>query len=96
MSGIDFKKCFLCQSENTNDLCDPSKHCGKSHSIYKPYENLASNILELRQLGQLPFSIDVDLLNSQHGGLEEAMRTNNAIWHKRCRNLVDNKKVIRA
>ena len=96
MSGIDFKKCFLCQSENTNDLRDPSKHCGKSHSIYKPYENLASNILELRQLGQLPFSIDVDLLNSQYGGLEEAMRTNNAIWHKRCRNLVDNQKVIRA
>ena len=96
MSVIDFKKSFLCQSDDTNDLRDPSKHCDKSNSNYKPYENLASNILELRHLSQLPFSIDVDLLNSQHGGLEEAMRANKAIWHKRCRNLVDNQKVVRA
>ena len=48
MDSIDLKKCFLCQSEDTNDLSDPPQLRGKSNENYKPYGHFAANILELK------------------------------------------------
>ncbi len=91
---IDFTKCFLCQSDDKNDLRDPSK-CIKS-TVYQPYQTLALNIIELKNLNQLPFDIDVEAFQLFEGGLEKVLEDNKAVWHKNCRNKVDSQKVSRA
>ena len=92
--NIDFTKCFLCQSDNKNDLRDPSK-CPQSY-VYNPYQTLALNIIELKNLNQLPFDIDVESFKLFEGGLEKVLEDNKAIWHKKCRNKVDSQKVSRS
>ena len=91
---IDFTKSFLCQSDDKNYLQDPSK-CLKS-TVYQPYQTLALNIIELKNLNQLHFDIDVEAFQLFEGGLEKVLEDNKAIWHKKCRNKVDSQKVARA
>ena len=83
MEGVklDFTKCFLCQSDDKNDLRDPSK--GRISTIYQPYRTLALDITELNNLNQLPFDIDVDALQLSEGGLEKVLEDNKAKWHKK-------------
>ena len=88
---------FLCQSSNTNDLKDPSSACYfKNREEYKPYNTLAKNILELYNLDEFPFAINIEKLDSHEGGLEGVLTRNGALFHKLCRNKIDNQKVERA
>ena len=57
---------------------------------------MALNIIELKNLNQLPFDIDVEDFQLFEGGLEKVLEDNKAIWHKKCRNKVDSQKVSRA
>ena len=90
---IDFTKCFLCPSDDKNDLRDPSK-CLKS-TVYQSYQTLALNIIELKNLNQLPFDIDVEAFQLFEGGLEKVLEDNKAIlWHIKCINKVDSQKTF--
>ena len=69
---------------------------GIKSADHKRYHTLATNIIELKTLNQLPFDINVDVFQSLEGGLEKFLEDNKATWHKKCRNKVDNQKVSRA
>ena len=96
MENIDFQRCFLCQSTNTNDLKDPKSARIKNREEHKPYKTLAQNILELYNLDEFPFAINIEKLDSHEGGLEAVLTRNGALFHKLCRNRIDNQKVERA
>ena len=93
-TSIDFRKCLLCQSNDKKDL--QKTDFGLKSADHKRYHTLATNIIELKTLNQLPFDINVDVFQSLEGGLEKNIKDNKATWHKKCRNKVDNQKVSRA
>ena len=69
----DYTKCFLCQSNDKNDLRDPSE--GRISTSYQPYHALALDLIELNTLNQLPFDIDVDAFQLSESGLEKCLKT---------------------
>ncbi|KAK3741024.1 hypothetical protein RRG08_005714 [Elysia crispata] len=98
MTTIDFSKCFFCQSDDTGDLRDPTK--SHKSSVYTLYQNVVQNIIQLKQLNEYPFDIDFQAFEVGEDGLEQAhvnsLERNGAVWHKSCRNKIDNQKVKRA
>ncbi|KAK3783394.1 hypothetical protein RRG08_013601 [Elysia crispata] len=59
-----------------------------------------SHIIQLKQLNEYPFDIDFQVFEVGEDGLEQAhvnsLERNGAVWHKSCRNKIDNQKVKRA
>lgn len=47
-------------------------------------------------MNQLTFEIDNEGLDLPVNELEKVFETNKAVWHKNCRNKVDDQKVLRA
>ena len=94
MTTKDFSK-FFCQSDDTDDLRDPTK--SKNTSVHTVYQNIAQNIIQLKQLNEYLFEIDFEV---GEDGLEQALvkslESHKAVWHKSCRNEVENQKVKRA
>lgn len=98
MTTIDFSKCFFCQIDDTDDLRDPTK--SQKILVYTVYQNVVQNIIQLKQLNEYPFEIDFQVFEVGEDGLEQALvkalESNRAVWHKSCRNKIDNQKVKRA
>lgn len=98
MTTIDFSECFFCQSDDTDDLRDPTK--SNKGSVYALYQNVVQNIIQLKLLNEYPFDIDFQAFEVGEDGLEQALvkslESNGAVWHKICRNKIDNQKVKRA
>ena len=59
------------------------------------YKVLADNILEFRKINCLPESINIVRLDSGEG-IEVTLKSNKAVWHKRCMNKFDKQKLQRA
>ena len=70
MTTIDFSKCFFCQSDDTDDLRDPTK--SYKSSVYTLYQNVIQNI-QLKQLNEYPFDIDFQVFEVGEDGLEQAL-----------------------
>ena len=56
---------------------------------------MAENLLEFKNLGLLPKTVDLDSLNEGHG-VEAALIVHNAGWHRSCRLKYNNTKLERA
>ena len=98
MTTIDFSKCFFCRSDDTGDFRDPTK--SQKSSVYTLYQNVVQYIIQLKQLNEYLFDIDFQVFEVGEDGLEQAhvnsLERNGAVWHKSCRNKIDNQKVKRA
>ena len=89
---IDWKLCAICQQDTEEKLDNPSiakyrgsdKECG--------YKLFAENILEFHQIDALPEDIDIVKWDSGDS-IEATLRTNQAVWHKSCRNRFDKQKL---
>ena len=78
--------CALCQEDTKERLVSPQEGS---------YKAIAECIQEFQKLNCLPYNINVDRL-AKDGGIEATLITNNAKWHKTCRNRFDNQKLQRA
>ena len=60
------------------------------------YRQVVNNIQELNELGELPDFVFVENTgDSDTQNIVQLMMSNHVVWHKACRNAVDNQKVQR-
>ena len=67
----------------------------KRNNIGMGYQSLAENLVKFNELGKLPRTLQLDRLNKGQG-IEAAMITNKAKWHKTCRLRYNNQMLQRA
>ena len=104
MGTRDWSFCFICQStkrnEPTKNPWSSVKLKNKPKKLLCSYNEIVTNIQQLKELGQLPdFVISNDIGYGDGGGKDSIVsliNENRAVWHKSCRNAIDNQKVERA
>ena len=107
MDTRDWSLCLLCQSgrQKRNEIVlDPSasfKLRNNPVKRYACYKEVTDNIQELKELGDLPDFIVVDDISGGDNDrgtndVVQLMMSNPVVWHKSCRNAIDNQKVERA
>ena len=82
---INWDLCILCQ-EHGGKLISPTE---------KGFTSLAKNLSSLHELNSLPLNIDIYKLDDSDG-VEEAVITHSAKWHKTCYVLCNADKIERA
>ena len=90
---IDWAKCVVCQSDTDEKLVCPANSTRTSFG--SGYTTFADNLLKFQEIGELPVSIDVRLLDEGHG-VEETLKLKKAVWHKSCSIKFGNMKLERA
>lgn len=98
---MDWSLCFICRSDEThNPTSDPSssvKLRNNPERLSAAYRQVVNNIQELNELGELPDFVFVENTgDSDTQTIVQLMMSNHVVWHKACRNAVDNQKVQRA
>ena len=103
MSSRDWKLCFICQSNLKEPTVNPSisvKLKDKHDKLLTCCEQVTANIKELYDLGELTNSIFTDDIEqwfiNESSSIVFQMVSNQVVWHKSCRSLIDNQKVQRA
>ena len=89
----DWTKCAICQMDKGDQptRC-PAKGTGPHASGYKTF---VSNLQEFHDLGEVPKGVDPQRLDEGQG-IEQALESNNAWWHKACYNQFDSLHLARA
>ena len=108
MSVRDWSRCFICQTIRDNErTVHPSssvKLRNSEEKLLACYQEVLGNMKELKDLGELPECV-LDIFGDGDGdggalgdgnNLVHLMQVNHVVWHKSCRNSIDNKKVERA
>ena len=70
-SSVDWSKCFLCKLQTSEKLQNPSPD---------GYKTIVDNLLQFRDLNELPVDIDISLLDNG-SGIEESVLSNDAKCH---------------
>jgi len=104
MDTRDWLMCFLCQCSTSEALVKPSMNKRlKQHpeQLEGALRNVIDNIQTLKQLGELPDDVtvgDIDGFSSDTdvSHVVNLLKSNDVVWHKGCKNKVDNQKVERA
>ncbi|KAK3923417.1 Envelopment polyprotein [Frankliniella fusca] len=91
---IDWKKCFLCQQETSEKLRDP-KNAPAHLAADSGCCMLARNLPEFHAIGELPFPIDLSLINDG-SGIQSFLEKKGAMWHFSCYVKCNNSKLKRA
>ena len=92
-AGTNWKLCVICQAVTAEPLISPLN--SKRNDIGKGYQSLAENLVKFDEVGKLPRTLHLDRLNEGQG-IEAAMITNKAKWHKTCRLRYNNQMLHRA
>ena len=93
---VNWELCLICQEQTSESVQHPSKRKGeKGESALAGYKTLTENLLEFHALGLLPKTINIDILD-EGNGIEAALITHNACWHRSCRIKYNNTKLDRA
>ena len=82
---IEWHKCFLCQQNTAEKLQTPA---------LDGYNSIVSNLLQFRQLNEVPVDIDFTQLDNE-GDIEQTLVSNQAKCHKSCRLKINNTKLER-
>ena len=84
---IDWNLCLICQLDTNEKLRCPndSKQSGKNSS----YISLAEDLQNLSEAHLLPYGLTIDRLAGTDRSLEESFASNDAKFHKSCRNSCD-------
>ena len=85
--------CILCQEDTDEKLINPCQ--SKKSTCESGFETLAQNLKEFHNLGEVPVDLDISALD-EGSGIEETLRSNNAVWHKSCYLKCNNTKLERA
>ena len=94
LETIDWSKCIFCQETTNETLCCPGKSKRPDIDVDNVYTNLVSNLEKFQELGILP---DVNLAALDDGrGIVATLKSNEAKWHKKCRDRYNNTKAKRA
>lgn len=105
MDTRDWSLCFICQSDKNNEkaLCPSSsiRLRNNTEQLCACYKEVVENILELKALGELTDFVAYDICAGDIGGVDDStlvqlMISQRVLWHKSCRNAIDNQKVQRA
>lgn len=88
---INWKLCILCQQEKGESLICPSK--SKRKDVGSGYRSLTESMIKFNELGQLPFTLE---RLDEGCGVETAMVSNSAQYHKSCRLKYNSTKYERA
>lgn len=108
MDSRDWSLCFICQSGvNSIPVMNPSssvKLKNNPERISACYKEVTGNIKELKDLDELPDFVFVNDISVWAGcdstgstqDIVQLMMSNKVVWHKSCRNAVDNQKIQRA
>lgn len=67
----------------------------KRKDVGKGYQSLAENLVKFDELGELPRTLHLNRMNEGQG-IEAAMISNKAKWHKSCRLRYNNQMLQRA
>ena len=100
MDTRDWLLCFLCQSPTSETLVKPSLN-KRLQQHPEQLDDTLRNIHTLKQLDEWSHGIsddDTDLLNDSTNVSDAVnlLRYKDVVWHKACKNKVDNQKVERA
>ena len=99
MDNHDWSLCFICQSDKGFEpIKNPSssvKLRNKPERLSVCYKEVTDNTQELKELGELPDTIVVDGIGGGTQNVVQMMMSDQAVWHKNCRNSVNNQKVQR-
>ena len=90
---INWELSVLCQQETSESLVCPL--LSKRKDIGKGYHSLAENLAKFDELGKLPRNLQLSRIDEGQG-IEEALITNEAKWHKTCRLRYNNQMLKRA
>ena len=92
--GTDWNLCVICQgiSSTDNPVC-PGQSKRKDVGI--GYTSLAKILIKFNELNLLPKTLQLNRINKWEG-VETALISNNAKWHKSCKLQFNNKKFERA
>ena len=89
---IDWKLCILCRTITSEPLVCPAN--SKRKDAGAGYKTLALNLSELQELDENPFGFNISELESGEG-IEFTLSSNNACWHKSCRNKINSTEIKR-
>ena len=79
--STNWKLCVICQEDTTESLvCSANTKCSNIGSGYK---TLAVNLKQFGELGLLPVTLQLDRLDEGQG-IEAALVSHKAVYHKRC------------
>ena len=90
---IDWKSCILCQGNTYEALVSPAN--SKRKDIGAGYTSLAHNLTQFIEIDVKPFVFDIKDLDDG-SGIENTLTRNKAVWHKSCRNKINNTEFKRA
>jgi len=93
LAETNWELCVVCQEVTAEPLTSPLH--SKRKDIGKGYQSLAENLIKFDELGKLPRTLQLDRLNEGQG-VEAALVTNKAKWHKTCRLRYNNQMLQRA
>lgn len=94
-SDMVWTLCALCQTVTDEKLIDPSLTKFVKSGVHCGYQGVVENILTLYELGKLALPIKQQLLE-QGRDMKITFEANRAVWHRTCKNKIDNQKVERA
>ena len=81
--SINWNLCMLCQLQTDEKLINPELN-KKFSTVGYGYENLSKNLLQFKDLGEVPFGICLSELHNEESSLSETMMKNKAQWHRSC------------
>ena len=97
-SDIAWHKCVLCQTETNEQLRCPFNMTVKDNLkvvVRELYESVASAIQRFNEGGVLPFNVHGNLIGDSEV-ITELFINQRAMWHKLCKNKLNNYKYERA
>ena len=100
----NWELCLLCQSTSSEPLVNPSNNTRLKRypeELDSTLRNLLENIKILKDIDELPKGVTVDDLfervsDTSVADTVQQLKSNHVVWHKGCKNTVDNQKVKRA
>ena len=92
-TSTNWELCVICQETTAEPLTSPLN--SKRKDVGKGYQSLAENLVKFIKLGELLRTSHLDGMNEGQG-IEAAMISNKAKWHKPCRLRYNNQMLQRA
>ena len=100
MGNRDWHLCFLCQTITKEAAKNPADHIryGNNRDAFTIVLNeIVRNIHELNGLGELPIQANVsDIIDVNQQETVNFMLRNSVLFHKTCRDMINQQKVERA
>lgn len=88
---MDCGLCIICQNSTGENLQYPANSQRKDACAR--YTSFVRNLQEFQKLGSTPASLNIDCLDEGQG-IEQTLLDNKASWHKCCRDIFGNTKLV--